>query len=59
MSYADTVDRGWRINWWSLRAPAYDSNILGSEWRALIAELETDIGAQRQWYYAHTVDSLF
>ncbi len=54
----EAIDSGWRDQWWVLRTPAYDAVFLGPEWDALIAELEADIAAQRQWYYEHKDDPL-
>ena len=46
-----------------LRTPSYDGvrddEVYGPEWNELIAELETDIADQRQWYYAHKDEPLF
>ncbi len=55
----DAIDSGWRVAWWALRTPGYDAAALGPEWRALVAELESDIATKRQWYYAHKDDPLF
>ena len=59
----DAIDSGWRVYWWVLRMPTYQATWSvqdrRSEWDALIAELEADIAAQRQWYQDHKDDPLF
>jgi TolB-like protein/Tfp pilus assembly protein PilF len=61
------IDDGWRMNWWDHRLQHYQVLVQErlaqpaqrSEWDALIAELEVDIAAQRQWYQDHKDDPLF
>ena len=59
----EAIDSGCRFNWWQLRTPSFDlvrdDETYGSEWRELIAELESDIAKQREWYYAHKDEALF
>jgi len=55
----EAVDSGWRMFWWDLRTPAFDTEWLGPEWTSLIAELEADIAEQREWYKEHKDDALY
>ena len=55
----EAIDRGWRIGWWILRSPYYDSMWKEPEWIELVNELEADITRQRQWYEEHKDKPLF
>ena len=53
------IDAGKRRFWWELREPFFDAMRSDPEWMALIAELDADIAAQRQWFEEHKDDPLF
>lgn len=55
----EAIDVGWRVGWWELRSPLYDSMREEPEWIDLVNELEADIARQRQWYEDHKDDALF
>ena len=45
--------------WWQLNFPLYDSMREEPAWIELLAEIETDVARQRQWYENHKDDPLF
>ena len=59
LALREAVDMGWRMDWWMLHSPLYDSMREEPEWTNLVNELETDIARQRQWYEDHKDDVLF
>ena len=55
----EAVDRGWRRDWYELRAPIFESMREEQEWLDIISEIEAHVAVQRQWYEEHKDDDLF
>ncbi len=53
------INAGGLYDWWQLNFPFFDSMREEPEWMELLAEIETDIARQRQWYEDHKDDPLF
>lgn len=49
----ETIDSGWRIEWWVLRLPVFEMLRSEPEWETLVAELESDVAGQRRWFQAN------
>jgi len=52
----NAIDSGWRMGWWRLRGPGFESVEQEPEWQTLIAELEADIDIQRSNFLNHRDD---
>ena len=55
----DAADLGWRMQWWTLRAPLFESMREDPRWVAIMGELEADAARQRAWFDEHENDELF